>query len=144
MIFNSLLCLIWTARCLGVTLVKCEHLEYLQTADNVVWLKWDADNNSCQVICCEWQEDVCSQYIIKSWLYIWHFDSKPAQLKFNWKSYESTMLNSVRNIRCQWGLGKPSLKKSVTFFTLGSDPPPLFSGKCNENPKKNKAFRVQY
>ena len=26
-------------------------------------------------------------------------------------------------------------KKSVTFFTLGSDPP-LFSGKCNENPKK--------
>ena len=34
-------------------------------------------------------------------------------------------------------LGKPSLNKSsITFFTLGSDPP-LFSGKCNKKPKKN-------
>ena len=31
----------------------------------------------------------------------------------------------------------------MTFFTLGSDPP-LFSGKCNKKPKKNKAFKVQY
>ena len=35
-------------------------------------------------------------------------------------------------------LGKPSLKKNLTFVTLGSDLPPLFSGKCNEKLKPKK------
>ena len=30
------------------------------------------------------------------------------------------------------------IKKSVTFVTLGSDPPPTFSGKCIEKPKPKK------
>ena len=42
-------------------------------------------------------------------------------------------------------LGKPSLKKkkSVTFFTLGSDPP-YFAESVTKIKKKNKAFKVQY
>ena len=47
--------------------------------------------------------------------------------------------------KCHWSellhiqLGKPSLKKkSVKFFTLGSDPTSLFTGKCNENQKEKK------
>ena len=34
-------------------------------------------------------------------------------------------------------------KKNVTFFTFGSDPPPLFSGKCNEKPKKSPQKKVK-
>ena len=51
-------------------------------------------------------------------------------------SSQLTLLGSMLVLKPK--LGKPSLKKkSVTFFTLRSDPiPPLFCGKCNENPKK--------
>ena len=44
-------------------------------------------------------------------------------------------------------LGKPSLKKKkeCNIFYTRVWPPPLYSGKCNENPKtKNKAFKMQY
>ena len=40
------------------------------------------------------------------------------------------------NLDLEWDLEWDlELDKSVT---------PLFSGKCNEKPKKNKAFKVQY
>ena len=56
-------------------------------------------------------------------------------------------LQAVRLLEQQQGgsnklekLREAFIKKRVTFFTLGSAPP-LFSGKCNKNPKKIRPLK---
>ena len=99
----------------------------------------------CCILCWVFAPWVSAQLKMILWRPRWGLSSAPLEpqpkvvITFHGRCvFLSSSLSSSPSILLSLlslSLGKPSLKKkkkSVTFFTLGSDPPPLFCVKCDE------------